>query len=280
MIHKLPNRVNTFFKTNVLLLTGPAGRLISGHPGRRSIQRQGSHRSYENKELGCEILSGKVASGRGKQLVASLLDELRGRSEFSGEENAVAGLGVIGVSTISYLYSVPPLGLRYTDRMLKPSRFVLALSLAVPAASQQVDWLKVNEEAMRNYQSLVQIDSTTTEVGVAAFVKKTLEAEGIAVSAGSPSWRCGIWHSPTRLRSQEPRWQATRSFRRTESGWHSGARGRLGKCRSTEARPSHYATAKADCAAGVGARMAISWPLSGVTRAYREFPKAADPHSL
>ena len=35
---------------------------------------------------------------------------------------------------------------------------------------------------MRNYQSLVQIDSTTTEAGVAAFVKKTLEAEGIAVS--------------------------------------------------------------------------------------------------
>src|SRR5215831_6493971 len=66
--------------------------------------------------------------------------------------------------------------------MLKSSRLLLALSLAVPAASQQIDWPKVNDEAMRNYQSLVQIDSTTTEVGVAAFVKKTLEAEGIAVS--------------------------------------------------------------------------------------------------
>ena len=34
---------------------------------------------------------------------------------------------------------------------------------------------------MRNYQSLVQIDSTTTEAGVAQFVKKVLETEGIEV---------------------------------------------------------------------------------------------------
>ena len=61
-------------------------------------------------------------------------------------------------------------------RMLKPSRFVLAMSLAVSAVAQQIDWQKVNDEAMRNYQSLVQIDSTTTEAAVAAFVKKTLES--------------------------------------------------------------------------------------------------------
>src|SRR5689334_14688235 len=67
-------------------------------------------------------------------------------------------------------------------RMLKPCRIVLALSLAVPAVAQQIDWQKVNDEAMRNYQSLMQIDSTTTEAAVAAFVKKTLESEGIAVS--------------------------------------------------------------------------------------------------
>ena len=66
--------------------------------------------------------------------------------------------------------------------MLKGSPFFLALSFAVPAVSQQIDWSKVNDEAMRNYQSLVQIDSTATEAGVAAFVKRTLEAEGIAVS--------------------------------------------------------------------------------------------------
>ena len=63
----------------------------------------------------------------------------------------------------------------------------LALSFAlltVPfsATAQQIDWPKVNDEAMRNYQSLVQIDSTTTEAGVAEFVKKVLEAEGIQVS--------------------------------------------------------------------------------------------------
>jgi acetylornithine deacetylase/succinyl-diaminopimelate desuccinylase-like protein len=55
------------------------------------------------------------------------------------------------------------------------------LALTFPALAQQIDWPKVNAEAMRNYQSLVQIDSTTTETGVAQFVKKVLEAEGIEV---------------------------------------------------------------------------------------------------
>ena len=66
--------------------------------------------------------------------------------------------------------------------MLNSARLILTLCLAIPAASQQIDWSKASNEAMRNYQSLVQIDSTATEVGVAAFVKKTLEAEGISVS--------------------------------------------------------------------------------------------------
>jgi acetylornithine deacetylase/succinyl-diaminopimelate desuccinylase-like protein len=62
-------------------------------------------------------------------------------------------------------------------------RHTLLLALcAVPLAAQQIDWPKVNDEAMRNYQSLVQIDSTASEAGVAAFVKKTLEAEGIPVT--------------------------------------------------------------------------------------------------
>ena len=56
------------------------------------------------------------------------------------------------------------------------------LAFALPATPQQIDWAKTNDEAMRNYQSLVQIDSTTTEAEVAAFVKKTLEAEGISVT--------------------------------------------------------------------------------------------------
>ncbi len=56
------------------------------------------------------------------------------------------------------------------------------LAFALPAIAQQIDWVKTNDEAMRNYQSLVRIDSTATEAGVAAFVKKTLEAEGISVT--------------------------------------------------------------------------------------------------
>ena len=60
--------------------------------------------------------------------------------------------------------------------------FSLVIFAITPAAAQKIDWPKVNDEAMRNYQSLVQIDSTTTEAAVAQFVKKTLEAEGIPVT--------------------------------------------------------------------------------------------------
>src|SRR5208283_3033928 len=63
--------------------------------------------------------------------------------------------------------------------------FIVFIVFSVSAAAQQIDWPKVNEEAMRNYQSLVQIDSTTTEASVAAFVKKTLEAEGIQVTVAA-----------------------------------------------------------------------------------------------
>ena len=50
--------------------------------------------------------------------------------------------------------------MRYT------AAFVLLATF--PAAAQKIDWPKVNDEAMRNYQSLVQIDSTTSEAGVMA----------------------------------------------------------------------------------------------------------------
>lgn len=65
-------------------------------------------------------------------------------------------------------------------------RFAAILSL-IPASlfAQQIDWSKVNDEAMRNYQSLVQLDSTSTEAGVVNFLKKTLEAEGIGATVVS-----------------------------------------------------------------------------------------------
>src|SRR5690242_12389976 len=59
---------------------------------------------------------------------------------------------------------------------------LLALFFIPAGKAQQIDWPKVNDEAMRVYQSLVRIDSTTSEAGVAQFVKETLEAEGIPVS--------------------------------------------------------------------------------------------------
>src|SRR3984893_12102278 len=66
------------------------------------------------------------------------------------------------------------------------SLFVLALLGAfVPARAQTPDWSKVNGEAMRHFQALVQIDSTDppgNETRVVEYVRKVLEAEGIPVT--------------------------------------------------------------------------------------------------
>src|SRR5215472_14735318 len=64
-------------------------------------------------------------------------------------------------------------------------RAVTLLLITLPAFGQSIDWPKVNDEAMRNFQSLVRIDSTNppgNETNVANFVKKVLEAEGIPVT--------------------------------------------------------------------------------------------------
>ncbi len=61
--------------------------------------------------------------------------------------------------------------------------FVSALLVfGLSAHAQSPDWSKINEEALRHFQALVQIDSTDppgNETRVAEYVKKTLEAEGI-----------------------------------------------------------------------------------------------------
>src|SRR5580692_5747227 len=63
--------------------------------------------------------------------------------------------------------------------------FVFALLAAVlPAGAQSPDWSKINDEAMRHFLALVQIDSSDppgNETRVAEYVKKTLEADGIPV---------------------------------------------------------------------------------------------------
>lgn len=58
------------------------------------------------------------------------------------------------------------------------------LILALSVSAQTPDWSKINGEAMRHFQALVQIDSTDppgNETRVAEYVKKTLEAENIPV---------------------------------------------------------------------------------------------------
>ena len=54
----------------------------------------------------------------------------------------------------------------------------------LPAAGQAPDWSKINEEALRHFTALVQIDSTDppgNETRVAEYVKGVLEREGIPV---------------------------------------------------------------------------------------------------
>jgi acetylornithine deacetylase/succinyl-diaminopimelate desuccinylase-like protein len=63
-------------------------------------------------------------------------------------------------------------------------RSLSLLALALPILAQTPDWTKVNEEAMRHFQTLVQIDSTDppgNETRVADYVKKILESDGIPV---------------------------------------------------------------------------------------------------
>ena len=70
---------------------------------------------------------------------------------------------------------------------------ILALALAIasasllhaqaPPAGKRVDWDKLRPEILRNYRSLVQIDSTAGhETAVVEYLKKILEAEGIPTS--------------------------------------------------------------------------------------------------
>ncbi len=64
-------------------------------------------------------------------------------------------------------------------------RFIPVLaffSLISTAGAQPIDWTKVNDEAMRTLQALVQIDSTNppgNETRVVEYVKKVFDAEGI-----------------------------------------------------------------------------------------------------
>jgi acetylornithine deacetylase/succinyl-diaminopimelate desuccinylase-like protein len=64
--------------------------------------------------------------------------------------------------------------------------FVSALlAFGLSARAQNIDWTKVDEEALRHFQALVQIDSTDppgNETRVAEYVKKTLEDAGIPVT--------------------------------------------------------------------------------------------------
>ena len=57
----------------------------------------------------------------------------------------------------------------------------LLFAAALPLAAQNIDWNKVNDEAMRNFQSLIQIDSSAPpgETKVVEFIKKVFDAEGI-----------------------------------------------------------------------------------------------------
>ena len=61
--------------------------------------------------------------------------------------------------------------------------FLCGASLS--AGTQMPDWVKVNDEAMRHFQSLVRIDSTDppgNETKVVDYVRHVLEAEGIPVT--------------------------------------------------------------------------------------------------
>ena len=70
--------------------------------------------------------------------------------------------------------------------------FGASLAANLPAVAQTPDGPKVNDEAMRHFQALVQIDSTDppgNETRVVEYVKKVLESEGIpaTIAAKDPA---------------------------------------------------------------------------------------------
>src|SRR6202166_4031375 len=72
----------------------------------------------------------------------------------------------------------------------------LLLVASVSASAQTPNWSQVNEEAMRHFQALVQIDSTDppgNETRVVDYVRKVFDAEGIAyIVAGKDPARANI----------------------------------------------------------------------------------------
>src|SRR5438309_11199997 len=72
----------------------------------------------------------------------------------------------------------------------------LAFLAQVPGLAQNPDWPKINDETMRHFQALVQIDSTNppgNETKVAEYVKKVLDAEGIpAILAAKDPARANV----------------------------------------------------------------------------------------
>jgi acetylornithine deacetylase/succinyl-diaminopimelate desuccinylase-like protein len=58
----------------------------------------------------------------------------------------------------------------------------LACTLLLSAAfAAEPDWNKINEETLRHYRALVQMDTTVSEKAAAEYLKKILEADGIPV---------------------------------------------------------------------------------------------------
>src|SRR5450755_3680019 len=61
-------------------------------------------------------------------------------------------------------------------------RYLTFLLLALDVYGQAIDWKKINEETLKHYSALVQIDSTDppgNETKVVDYVRKVLDAEGI-----------------------------------------------------------------------------------------------------
>jgi acetylornithine deacetylase/succinyl-diaminopimelate desuccinylase-like protein len=75
-------------------------------------------------------------------------------------------------------------------------RVLAAVLFAAVSFAQSPDWTRVNEEAMRHYRAVLQIDSTDppgNETRVVDYVKKVLDAEGIpSIVAGSEPARMNL----------------------------------------------------------------------------------------
>ena len=85
---------------------------------------------------------------------------------------------------------------------------LLLCAFFAPAFAAEPDWAKVNEETLRHYRALVQIDTSGApnfETPAVEYLKKVLEADGIPVQIFAKDPNGPTWSRASRATARSSR---------------------------------------------------------------------------